>query len=79
MYARDHNESAAYLVIYQVTSREPRFTFAKSDSIFPYVEHNGKIIYFVVVDVCKYDASASKRGVAQVVEITEADLFEVAE
>ena len=34
-YARDYNESAAYLAIYQTTSTEPKFTFAKCDSIFP--------------------------------------------
>ena len=74
-YARDHNESAGYLAIYQATPREPRFTFARSDSIFPYLEHNGKIIYFIVIDIAEYEASASKRGQAQVIEITQDDLI----
>lgn len=74
-YARDYNESAAYLAIYQTSPTEPRFTFARSDSIFPYIEHNGKIIYFVLIDICEYEASASKRGQSRVIEITERDLI----
>jgi len=75
IYARDYNESAAYLAIYQATPKEPKFTFAKSDSIFPYIEHNGKIIYFVVIDITAYEDPASKRGKSQVIEINKDDLI----
>lgn len=74
-YARDYNQSAAYLAIYQTAPVEPKFTFATSDSIFPYIEHNGKIIYFVVVDICDYNKPASKRGQCRVVEITRDHLI----
>jgi hypothetical protein len=74
-YARDYNESAGYLAIYQTTTAEPKFTFAANDCIFPYLEHNGKVIYFVVIDICDYDQSASKRGQARVVEVTQDDLL----
>lgn len=74
-YARDYNESAAYLAIYQTTAIEPKFAFAKSDSVFPYLEHNGKIIYFAVIDICDYEKPASKRGQSRVIEITKDDLI----
>lgn len=73
-YARDYNESAGYLAIYQTVPVEPRFTFASSDCVFPYLEHNGKVIYFVVIDICDYPTSASKRGQAKVVQVTREDL-----
>ncbi len=77
-YARDYNESAAYLAIFQTTVAEPKFTFAQSDSLFPYLEHNGKIVYFAVIDVCDYEKPASKRGQSRVIEITRDDLIQSA-
>ncbi len=31
-------------------------------AMFPSLSHNNKTVFFIIVDICKYDATASKRG-----------------
>ncbi len=75
-YLRDYNESFGYLVIFKMCEDDLRFMVPPSTAMFPSLSHNNKIIFFVVVDVCEYDSTASKRGQLKVHEITEDDLVQ---
>lgn len=61
-YARDFNQQVGYLVVYRTCPEDLQFSFARSDMLVPFTVIDGHIIYFLVVDVCEYGASASKRG-----------------
>lgn len=61
-YTRDFLQKVGYLVIYRTCQEDLQFSFASSDMLVPFMIIDGRIIYFLVVDVCEYGASASKRG-----------------
>jgi hypothetical protein len=61
-YARDFLQQVGYLVVYRTCPEDLQFSFARSDMLVPHIVIDGRIIYFLVVDVCEYGASASKRG-----------------
>ncbi len=78
-YTRDYNEPFAYLVIFRICSTDLRFDVSGVDSVFPYIRHNGKTIFFVVIDIHNYKTSASKRGPLESVVISENELIQVIE
>lgn len=61
-YTRDFLQQVGYLVVYRTCQEDLQFSFARSDMLVPFMVIDGRIIYFLVVDVCEYSASASKRG-----------------
>lgn len=61
-YARDFVQQVGYLVVYRTCPEDLQFSFARSDMLIPHIVIDGRIIYFLVVDVCEYGVSASKRG-----------------
>lgn len=61
-YARDFLQQVGYLVVYRTCPEDLQFSFARSDMLVPFMVIDGRIIYFLMVDVCDYGASASKRG-----------------
>lgn len=65
-YARDFNQEVGYLVVYKTCPEAIDFTFSSIGQHAPYVTVGGKIIYIFVVDICKYETSASKRGAMKV-------------
>lgn len=76
-YTCDFNEQFGYLVIYKLASEDIRFLLPASPSMFPFYTYNNKTVFFIVVDVFEYDASASRRGGREVVDIAEDDLLAV--
>lgn len=70
-YARDFNQEVGYLVIYKTCPETIHFSFGKENFLVPYVSVGGKTIYLMVVDICDYGASASKRGKLRTIEVTE--------
>jgi hypothetical protein len=61
-YTRDFLQQVGYLVVYRTCPEDLQFSFARSDMLVPFMVIDGRVIYFLVVDVCEYAASASKRG-----------------
>jgi hypothetical protein len=75
-YARDFNQSVGYLVAYRTCEDDLQFDFATSNMLVPHLTCGGKVIFIMVVDLCDYQASASKRGGLKTFTVMEADLIE---
>jgi hypothetical protein len=73
-YCRDFNQEVGYLVVYKTCPETIDFTFSATGQLAPFIRVGGKTIYIFIVDICKYDASASKRGALHTHTI-EADLL----
>lgn len=78
-YTRDYNRPFGYLVVYNVSQTELRFTVPCQDQSTPFLVHNGKTIFLLMIDLCPNKPTASKRGPLKVVEISEQDLVRVLE
>lgn len=76
-YAVDYNEPVAYLVIFETS--EDRLCFSVNETYHhtPFITHNNKTIFFIVIDLFEWKESASKRGKLKTAEITESDLVGV--
>lgn len=72
-YTLDHNERMGYLVIFKVGDNYLNFSLQEETPSIPFVTHNGKIIYFLVIDISLHKP-ASKLGKIKTYEITESDL-----
>jgi hypothetical protein len=75
-YTKDYNEQFAYLVIFKTCQDDLSIAMPKQESSIPFITHNNKTIFFVVVDICEYDETASKRGKLKSYELTSAELVE---
>lgn len=76
-YTRDFHQQVGYLVVYRTCPEDLQFSFARPDMLVPFTVIDGRIIYFLVVDVCEYSASASKRGALKTHVINEAEVSTV--
>jgi hypothetical protein len=74
-YTLDYNQPFGYLVIFKTCEDDLKFPMADHEQSIPFLVHNNKTIFFVVIDICQHEATASKRGVLKTIEITEADLI----
>ena len=74
-YARDFNESFAYLIIYKICAEDLNFLLPATESLFPCVTMNNKTIFFVVIDIAEQE-SASKRGALKSIDITDTELVQ---
>lgn len=70
-YTRDFQQQVGYLVILRVCPEDLHFSFAREDLLVPQMVIDGRVIYFLVIDVCQYGTSASKRGVLKTHVVTE--------
>lgn len=73
-YTLDYNEPIGYLVIFKTSQEDLKFSLPNSDRNTPFIEHNNKTIYFMIIDIHSYENTASKRGKIKYIEFTEADL-----
>lgn len=73
-YTSDYNEPFGYLVIFKTCEEDLSFTVEHSAINFPVVTHNGKSIFFVIVDIFPHSKSASKKGPLKTIEISASDL-----
>ena len=78
-YLRNYNEPFGYLVIFKMCEDDLKFMVPTTTAMFPSLSHNNKTIFFIVVDICEYDGTASKRGQLKVHEITGEDLIQAVE
>ncbi len=77
-YARDFNQDVGYLVVYKTCAETMDFAFPAGSHLVPHVCVGGKTVYILVVDICDYGASASKRGPMKVHTVQEDFLVRVA-
>lgn len=75
VYAEDHNESAAYLVVFNTSGFDLSIELENATGGTPFLRYNGKTIFFVVIDIFPHEKSASKRGRLTPKAITEEDLL----
>lgn len=74
-YTRDFNQSVGYLVIFRTCPADLQFSFERADSLVPFVSIGGKTLYLLVVDICDYGVSASKRGILKAYQLDGQDLI----
>jgi len=74
LYTTDYNEPFGYLVIFNMSGKDLRFSLENNSLNFPFIVHNAKTLYFITIDLFPYETSASKRGIAEAYLISETDL-----
>ena len=74
-YTMDFNESVGYLVIFKTCEEDLKLPFSKYSQSTPFVQHNNKTIFFLVVDIYPYKQSASQRDKLKVFELIEEELW----
>ncbi len=75
-YIKDYHETFGYLVIFKTCEEDLSIPTAQQESGIPFVCHNNKTIFILVIDVCRYTESASKRGKLKVHEILPSQFIE---
>lgn len=75
-YTLDFNQPSGYLVIFKTCEEDLKLPFANQSQMTPFVQHNNKTIFFLVIDIFAYEKSASKRGKLEFVELPEDGLWE---
>lgn len=74
IYTRDYNEPFGYLIIFKTCEEDLKFSLTNQTQSTPFVTHNNKTIFFVTIDICRYETTASGRGKLKVTEVTKEDL-----
>ena len=75
-YAKDFNEPFGYLVIFKTCRQDIAVPTMHLESGIPFVVHNNKTIFIVVIDIFEYEVSASKRGKLQSHEILPSEFVQ---
>lgn len=75
-YTKDFNESFGYLVIFKTCEQDLAIPTQHQESSIPFITHNNKTIFLVIIDIFDYPESASKRGKLQAYEITPQQFVE---
>ena len=69
-YTKDYNESFGYLVVFKTCAEDLSISTPQQESGVPFITHNNKTVFIVVIDIFDYQESASKRGKLKAYEIT---------
>jgi hypothetical protein len=77
-YLQDYNEPFGYMIIFNTSDKNLRFAIANQEQSIPFMEHNGKVIFLLAIDIFPHKTSASQRGALETVEITADDLVKIA-
>jgi hypothetical protein len=75
-YTKDFNEPFGYLVVFKTCEQDLSIPTQNQESGIPFIVHNNKTIFIVVIDIFPYDESASKRGRLKAHEILPAQFVE---
>ena len=78
-YTVDYNKPFGYLIIYKTCADDLRLALTNQTAAVPFLIHNNKTIFLVVIDIYPHEKSASKRGALNPIEISENDLISVVE
>lgn len=74
-YTLDFNKPIGFLIIFKTCEEDLKLPFSQQAQMTPFVQHNNKTIFFIIIDIFAYDLSASKRGKLKYVELTEDSLW----
>ncbi len=74
-YTCDHNQPFGYLIIYKTCEENLSFRLAEQKQSTPFAVYAGKTIFLITIDIFPYEDTASKRGAAKAITITEQDLI----
>src|SRR5262249_30738769 len=77
IYTRDYNEPFGYLVVFNTSPLDLKFSLSHSTQRTPFVVHNNKTIFIIVINIYPHETTASKRGTLTTCEICEEDLIRV--
>lgn len=69
-YTKDFGEIFGYLVIFKTCEQDLDIPTENQESAVPFIAHNNKIIFILVIDIYDYSNTASKRGKLKSYEIT---------
>jgi hypothetical protein len=75
-YTKDFNEPFGYLVVFKTCEQDLSIPTQNQESAIPFIAHNNKTIFIVVIDIFPYDESASKRGKLKAHEILPPQFIE---
>jgi hypothetical protein len=76
-YTKDFNEPFGYLVVFRTCEENLSIEPGIQESPVPFIQVNSKTIFVLIIDICAYSKSASKRGRLKKYEITKAQFVEV--
>ena len=77
-YCLDYNEPFGYLVVFKTCEEDLSFPLATQEQATPFLVHNNKTVFFVVIDIFQHEKTASQRGKLKTIEISEQELIEAA-
>ena len=75
-YTKDFNEPFGYLVVFKTCEQDLAVPTQHQESSIPFITHNNKTIFILVIDIFDYQLPASKRGKLAAYEITPAQFVE---
>lgn len=78
-YTRDYSEPFGYLIIFNTSNSDLKLVLSHQEQSTPFVVYNGKTIFMLTIDIYPIEATASKEGKLETVQITEKDLVKVIE
>jgi len=70
-YTLDFNEPFGYLVIFKTCREDLAISVTKQEQAIPFVVHNNKTIFILVIDLFAHEKSASQRGKLKSHVVTE--------
>ena len=68
-YAKDFNEPFGYLVIFKTCEEDLSIPTQNQETSIPFISHNNRTIFIVIIDIFAYDKTASERGKLKSYEI----------
>jgi hypothetical protein len=78
-YTFDHEDPFGYLIVFNAYKTEHHVAGDGNHRGIPYIEHHGRTIYIIIIDICLNRPSASKRGKLSSVMITKNEFISQAE
>lgn len=76
-YCLDYNQSVGYLIIFRTSENDLKLALQDEVQGTAFVILNGKVIFFVLIDIFPHELSASKRGKIKAYELTGDDLMSI--
>jgi hypothetical protein len=74
-YTKDYNEPFGFLVIFKTCEADLAILLQGQEAAIPFITHNHKTIFFVVIDIFDYASPASKRGKLKTWDLKSQDLM----
>jgi len=76
LYTLQYTQAFGYLIIFKVCQNDLKLGLSGQTYSFPYINHNNKTIFLVVIDISEIITTASKRGKIKSYVIEEKEFME---